>query len=219
MVLLAYAKSPFRDFETDLRIVVRLDEEDIQLFLKEYSSLFITYELPPGTYSIQDILDTINTFSGHMETIQIKHDDISMKSEIILKYIDEQDILVLGTLKFDKRSFFHTLLGFVPYWDYKSPGVYTSDKILNLNTTNKIQLKCDVNDGCVVDGVRQPILYSFVLDKKPGYKIFSEPETIHYKKINKFVLNTTTFYLEDDNNKEVDFNQETLTFTLQMIKI
>ena len=28
-----------------------------------------------------------------------------------------------------------------------------------------------------------------------------------------------TFYLEDDNNEEVDFNQETLTFTLQMIKI
>ena len=49
--------------------------------------------------------------------------------------------------------------------------------------------------------------------------MFSEPETIHYKKINKSVLNTIMFYLEDDNNKEVDFNGETLTFTLQMIKI
>ena len=37
--------------------------------------------------------------------------------------------------------------------------------------------------------------------------------------MNKSVLNTITFYLEDDDNKEVDFNQETLTFTLQMIKI
>ena len=154
-----------------------------------------------------------------METKQIKYDDISMKSKIILKYIDKQEMLVLGTLRFDKKSFFHTLLGFIPYSDYKSPGVYTSDKILNLNTTNKIHLKCDVIDGSVVDGVRQPILYSFVLDKKPGYKIFSEPETIHYKKINKSVLNTITFYLEDDNDKEVDFNGETLTFILQMIKI
>ena len=49
--------------------------------------------------------------------------------------------------------------------------------------------------------------------------MFSEPETIHYKKINKSVLNTITFYLEDDNNKEVNYNGETLTFTLQMIKI
>ena len=149
-----------------------------------------------------------------METIQIEYDDISMKTKIIIKYIGGQKMFVLGTLRIDERSFFHTLLGFTLYWDYKPPGVYTSDKILNLNTINKIHLKCDV-----IDGVRKPILYTFVLDKKPGYKIFSEPETIHYKKINKSVWNTLTFYLEDDNNKEVDFNQETLTFTLQMIKI
>ena len=80
-------------------------------------------------------------------------------------------------------------------------------------------MKCDVIDGSVVNGDRQPILYSFVLDKPSGYKVFCEPETIHYKKINKFVLNTITFYLEDDKNEEVDFNGETLTFTLQMIKI
>ena len=50
-------------------------------------------------------------------------------------------------------------------------------------------------------------------------KFFREPETIHYKKINKSVLNTIRFYLEDDNNEEVNFNQETLTFTLQTIEI
>ena len=32
-------------------------------------------------------------------------------------------------------------------------------------------------------------------------------------------MNTITFYLEDNNNQEVSFNGETLTFTLQMIKI
>ena len=32
-------------------------------------------------------------------------------------------------------------------------------------------------------------------------------------------MSPITFYLEDDNNEEVDFNGETLTFTLQMIKI
>ena len=80
-------------------------------------------------------------------------------------------------------------------------------------------MKCDFIDGSIQNGVRQAILFTFVLDKPSGYEIFCEPETIHYKKINKFVLNTTTFYLEDDNNKEVDFNQETMTFPLQMIKI
>ena len=132
----------------------------------------------------------------------------------------------IGTLRFDDKPFFHTLLKFEPYWDYKqtnafnadSPGVYTSDKIiLNLNTINKLHLKCDTFDGIIQDRVRQPVLFSFVLDK-PNYKVFCQPETIHYKKIINSALNTVTFYLEDNNKEEIDFNGETLTFTLQMIK-
>ena len=151
-----------------------------------------------------------------------------MRTTIVLKFKNEKVKFALGTLRIDKKPFFHTLLGFSPYWDYKPnnsnhvliPGVYPSDKIiLNLNTIDKIHLKCDVTDGSLVDGVRQTILFSFVVDKPSGYKIFCEPKTFYFKKINKSALNTITFYLEDDNNKEVDFNQETLTFTLQMIKI
>ena len=228
LLLLDYGRSLFRDFESYLRIVVGLDEEDIQLVLKEYNSHFITYELTPGNYTIQDISDAIQTFSGHKETIQLEYDDISMKTKIILKFKNnEKGLFALGTLRLNDRSFFHNLLGFTPYWDYKPtnsnrdgiPGVYTSNKFLNLSSINKIHLKCDCIDGSIQDGVRQPILFSLVLDKPSGYKVFCEPETIHYKRINKSVLNTITIYLEDDSNEEVDFNQETLTFTLQMIKI
>ena len=122
-------------------------------------------------------------------------------------------------IRFDEKSFFSTVLGFTPGWDSKHYNKYTSQKVVNLGSTNKIHLKCDCIDGSVLNGLRQPILYSSVLDKLPGYKVFSEPETIHYKKINKSVLNTITFYLEDNDHKEVDFNGETLTFTSQMKKI
>ena len=80
-------------------------------------------------------------------------------------------------------------------------------------------MKWDVIHDSVVNGIREAMLYSFVLDKPAGFKIFSEPETIHYRKINRSVLDTLSFCLEDDNNKEVNFNGETLTFTFQMIKI
>ena len=228
ILLLGYSASPFRDFERFLRLVIGLDERCIQLILKEYNSHFITYELTPGIYTIQDISDAIQNFSGHQETIELGYDDINMRTTIGLKFKNEEKKFALGRLRFDKQSFFHTLLGFSPYWDYKPnnsnhvliPGVHPSDKIiLNLNTIDKIHLKCDCIDGSIQDGVRQPILFSFVLDKLSGYKVFCEPETIHYKKINKSVLNTITFYLEDDDHKEVNFNGETLTFTLQMIKI
>ena len=49
-------------------------------------------------------------------------------------------------------------------------------------------------------------------------KFFLNRKQYNAKK-NKSVLNTTSFYLEDDNHEEVNFNGETLTFTLQMIKI
>ena len=51
-----------------------------------------------------------------------------------------------GTLRFDKKIFlFHTFLKFEPFWDNtptnaihaESPGVYSSDKILNLSTKER----------------------------------------------------------------------------------
>ena len=84
-------------------------------------------------------------------------------------------------------------MGFTPYWDSKftnalhadSPGVYTSDKILSLNTIDKIHLKCDVIDGSVVNGVKQPIHFTFVLIKPSGYKVFVNLKQ-YTKKLNLF---------------------------------
>ena len=86
--------------------------------------------------------------------------------------------------RLQEKSFFNTTLGFTPHWDYKHYSEYISQKTVNLCTTNEIHLKSDVFDGSVVNGFRQPILYSFVLDKPSGYKLFSEPEIIHFKKNN-----------------------------------
>ena len=223
ILLMGYARSPFRDFESYLRIVVGLEKDNIRLILKQYNEKFITYELDPGNYTTEDLQKAVYPLGDHQGTLQIEYDYLDKKVKLILTRFGD----TFGTLRFDEKSFFHTILGFTPYWDYKptnafnsnGEGVYTSDKIIsNLNTINKIHLKCDCIDGSVQDGVRQPIFFSFVLDKPSGYEVFCQPETIHYKKINKSVLNTITFYLEDDNNEEADFNQETLTFTLQMIK-
>ena len=95
-----------------MRIVVGLDEEDFRLILKQYKSHFITYEVTPEIYTIEDISDAVHTFSGHTEIIQIEYDDINMKTKIVLKHIGGQKKFDLGTLRFDERSFFHTLLGF-----------------------------------------------------------------------------------------------------------
>ena len=216
-ILAFYTSSIFQDFESFLRTQIDLVEDDIKLVLDEYNSSFITYELEPGIYTFKEISEAIFNiiqfeYPGPSNVIDIEYDDITMKTKVDVK-------AGIIAIRFDEKSFFSTILGFTAGWHYKHYNKYNSQKIVSLSNTNKIHLKCDCIDGSVVNGLRQPILYSFVLDKKPGYKVFSEPETIHYKKLNKPVLDTITFYLEDDNNEEDNFNEETLTFTLQMVKI
>ena len=216
-ILAFYTRSVLQDFESFLRTQIDLIEDDIKLVLDEYNSSFITYELEPGIYSYRETSEALfyilqSEYPQSSSEILIRLDDVTRKTKLIVN----SGIIAI---RFDENSFFSTVLGFTAGWDYKHYNQNLSKKIVNLNSTNKTHLKCDAIDGSVVNGIRQPILYSFVLDKPSGYKIFSEPETIHYKKINKSVLNTITFYLEDDNNKEVNFNGETMIFTLQMIKI
>ena len=92
-----------------------------------------------------------------------------------------------------KRLFLKLFLGFSSYWDFKNtnavhadiPGVYTSDKFSNLSLIEKTHLKCDVIDGSIVNGFKQPILFIFVLDKPSSYRVFCEPMTIGYKRFKK----------------------------------
>ena len=191
-ILAGYTSSVFQDFESYLRTEVDLVEDDVKLVLDEYTSSFITYEIIHGIYTFKDISEALfnilqSEYPGPSNVIDIEYDDIIMKTKLVV-------ISGIIAVRFDENSFFSTVLGFTPGWDYKHYNKYTSQKIVNLGSTNKIHLKCDVDDGSVVDGMRQRILYSFVLDKLPGYKVFCEPETIHYKKINKSVLNTIAFY-------------------------
>ena len=98
-------------------------------------------------------------------------------------------------------------------------GSYKSDKAINITGIDKIHLKCDCIKGSIVNGVREPILFSFALSSPPGYKIYKEPRIQLFKKINKSVLSHITFYFEDDDHKPVGFNGETISFTCQLIKI
>ena len=223
ILVMAYARSSFRDIESYLRIVVGLDEDDIQLILKQNSPFFVTHELSPGIYTIKDDSEATYTMGDHEGTLKNEYDDINMKTKLILTRVGGS----FGKLRFVEKSFSITLLSFTPYWDCKpnnavhvdNPGVHTSEKDLNLCTTKKLQLKCDVIAGSIVDGLRQPVHFSFVLDKPSGCKVFCEPETLHYKKNKEICFDYYNFYLEDDNHKEVEFNREILTFTLRMIKI
>ena len=179
-----YIRSVFQGFKGFLRTQIDLVEDDIKLVLDEYNSSFITYELQPGKYTFEDVSEALFNilqieYPQPSNAIVFEFDDITRKTKMVVK----EGIVAI---RFDEKSFFGTVLGFTTGWDYKHYNKYVSQKIVNLSNTNKIHLKCDCIDGSVQDAVRQPFLFRFVLDKPAGYKVFCEPEAIHYKKINLF---------------------------------
>ena len=111
----------------------------------------------------------------------------------------------------------NTLLGFTN--KVYQAGTHTSENPVMISSADRVHLKCDCVDGSIVKGIREQNLFSFKLSAPPGYEIIKEPNTILYKKLNKTQLDTIQFFLEDSNYNPVDFNGETLTFTIHIFKI
>ena len=168
----------------------------------------IEIELTPGVYELVDINNAIKQ--------KIHESDYDFKIDIIPDTISMKSVLTTSnSIHFNSRL--NILLGFTNK-DYP-PGTHTSEKPVMITTTDKVHLKCDCVDGSIVNGIREQILFSFNLSAPPGYKIINNPTTVLYKKINKTRLDQIQFFLEDSNHNPVEFNNETLTFTIQIIKI
>ena len=177
------------------------------------------YSLNPGIYEVVDLNNTLKYILPDNVKVSITIDDVRLKTNL---KINQTSIFI-------EKSFFYTILGFTrsrshPLEDIDGfyqliAGSYKSDRPISITGIDKIQLKCVCIQGSIVYGIREPILYSFALSSLPGHKIYKEPRIKLFKNINKSVPSHITFYFEDDDHKSVDFNNETISFTCELIKI
>ena len=140
-----------------------------------------------------DLNNSLKYFLPNTVNVKNTIDDIRLKSNLKINQ----------TLIFTKKSFFYTIVGFTQSLSYPLDdidgfyqliaGLYQSNKPINITGIDKIHLKCDCINVSIVNGVREPILYSFALFSPPGHKIFEEPRIKLFKKINKSVLSQITF--------------------------
>ena len=105
-------------------------------------------------------------------------------------------MITILTTKYDKisNSDLNEVLGFTN--KIYEAGMHLSETIININSVDKVDLKCNRVDGSISDGKRESILFSFSLDARPGYKIFKEPSYILFKKVNKDEIDDITFFRE-----------------------
>ena len=201
------------------RMQLIYDEITDILDLKYIPTKRVGYSLNPGIYEVVGLNNTLKRILPDNVKVSVRIDDIRLKSNLKINQ----------TLIFTNKSFFYTILGFTqshkgPLNDIEGfcrilPGSYRSNKPISITAIDKVHLKCDCIQGSIVNGVREPIFYSFALSSPPGYEIYKEPRIKLFKKVNKSVLSHITFYLEDDHHKPVDFHNETVSFTCQLIKI
>ena len=103
---------------------------------------------------------------------KITNDDIRLTSKLTSN----------KTLGITEKSFIYTKLGFTQsHSDHlndllqgksrKTPGIYKSEEPINITGIDKVQSKCGCVIGSNVNGIREPILSSFAIDRPPGYKL------------------------------------------------
>ena len=210
----------FNDLE-DLVYRMQLTYNEIinTLDLKFIPTKRMGYSIEPNICNVVDLNETLKNILPNNIKINVSIDERKYKT----------DLKINQTLIFTNKSFFYTILGFTQSYSYPLDdidgfyqliaGSYKSDKPINITGIDKVHLKCDCIEGSIMNGTREPILYSFALDQPPGHKIYKEPKVKLFKKINKSVLSHITFYFEDDDYRPVDFNNEIVLFTCQLIKI
>ena len=146
------------------------------LDLKYISTKRIGYSIEPNIYNVVDLNKILkNILPGNVK-INVTIDERKYKT----------DLKINQTLIFTNKSFFYTILGFTqshsyPLQDIEGfyqliPGTYKSNKPINITGIDKVHLKSDCIDGSIMNGIREPILYSLSLDQPPGHKIYKEPK-------------------------------------------
>ena len=173
----------YNDLE-DMVYRFRLTYDEIMdiLDLKYIPTKRMGYSIEPNIYNVVDLNKTLKNILPNNVKIDITIDERKYKT----------DLKISQTLIFTNKSFFYTILGFthshqgflndIEGFYQIIPGSYKSDKPINIIGIDKVHLKCDCIDGSIMNGTREPILYSFALDQPPNHKIYKEPKVKLFKK-------------------------------------
>ena len=156
------------------------DGEVDTLDVKYFAGSTVGYTLPLGVYELRDIILMIKSLFPKKFKVNITNDDIRLKSSLTNK-----------TIRFTKRSFFYTILGFTRSHSgllgdtdgfvQLISGTYKSDKNNNITRIDKNSLRADCFQGSIVNGIRKHILFFFGFSSPSSHELLKEPRMKLFK--------------------------------------
>ena len=87
-----------------------------------------------------------------------------------------------------------------------------------ITSRDKVHLKRDCVDGSIVNGIEEQIIF-FNLNVPSEKNNFERDHDCFKKTTKKTNLDHIQIFLEDSKHTPIVFNNESLTFTIQIIKI
>jgi hypothetical protein len=183
---------------------------------KSASNEVIKFE--KGAYEVKDISNEIIRFMKEKRHWDEKHPPFSLLLNLnVFKSVIEiaSDKL---SIDFTKSGTFRHMLGFESKVLQK--GYNISDNTVQITSSSSILIKCSIISGSYHNGKQSTVLYSLPAYLVPiGYKINVEVAERMYLPVHVSVITRITFEIVDDNDKILDFKDETVALAIHLRQI
>ena len=88
-----------------------------------------------------------------------------------------------------------------------------SEHTVNIMRVNSILVHCNLIGSSYINGMLQPVIYSFFPNALPGEKIQERPSTLIYLPVTLDIIPQMTSWVTDQNSKALNLRGEKLTLT------
>lgn len=163
-------------------------------------------EIPEGSYELQDICDFLENNMKN-SVLKITCNNNTLKTRIFCT----EDI------HFNKDYSLGKMLGF-PRETLRANISKDSDFPVSILSTTIVRIECDIISGSYVNGTASHIIYEFVPNVPPGYRIIEIPKNLIYFPVNQHTINSINIRLLDSDNNLINLRGEEVQLYLHFRK-
>lgn len=163
-------------------------------------------KIPEGSYELQDICDYLQCNIKNA-TLKLTANNNTLKTCIFCS----EDVY------FDKTDSIGKILGFG--FETVKANIKTESRYpVNILPTTIVRIECDVVSGSFVNGKASHIIYEFVPNVPPGYRIIEIPKNLIYFPVNQSSITAINIRLLDGENKQINLRGEEVQLYLHFRK-
>lgn len=162
--------------------------------------------IPEGSYELQDICDYLRSNIKNT-LLKLTCNNNTLKTTIFCS----------KEVHFDKSDSLGSILGFGK--QIVKPLISTESQYpVSILPTTIVRIECDVVSGSFVNGKASHILYEFVPNVPPGYRIIEIPKNLIYFPVNQSSITAINIRLLDAENNQINLRGEEVQLYLHFRK-